>query len=154
MKRISLIVSLSVAMLMVTAAGAAAQDLYFGGYARNNTGVLLNDNLDFSHVQSTFDLKAEYYGDISALNAEVYLNLTGIDELEAGVKELYLDLYFNSVDFRIGKQQIIWGKGDGVFITDVVSPKDLSDFVMPDFDEIRIGCRCALLATRKLTLML
>ena len=66
MKKGSLIVKLAVAMLMMTAAGAAAQDLHFGGYARNNTAVLLNDNLDFSLVQNTFDLKAEYSGDISA----------------------------------------------------------------------------------------
>ena len=126
-------------MFIVTAVGAAAQDLYLGGYARNNTSMLLNDNLDFSQVQNTFDLKAEYFGDISALNAEVYLNSTGTDELDAGVKELYMDLYFDSMDLRIGKQQIIWGKADGVFITDVVSPKDLSNFVLPDFDEIRMG---------------
>jgi len=126
--------------LMMTAAGAAAQDLYFGGYVRNNTGVLLNDNLDFSESKNTFDLKSEYFGDISALNAEVYLNSRDTDdELEIGVKELYIDLYFDSMDIRIGKQQIIWGKADGVFITDVVSPKDLSDFILPDFDEIRMG---------------
>ncbi len=139
MKKTSLITALSAVLLIVAAAGATAQDLSFGGYARNNTGVLLNENLDFSHVQNTFDLKAEYFSDISTLNAEVYFNLTGTDALEAGVKELYMDLYFDSVDLRIGKQQIIWGKGDGVFITDVISPKDLSDFVLPDFDEIRMG---------------
>lgn len=139
MKKGSLIVKLAAAMLMMTAAGAAAQDLHFGGYARNNTGVLLNDNLDFSESKNTFDLKAEYFGDISALNAEVYLNSTDTDVLEIGVKELYMDLYFDSMDIRIGKQQIIWGKADGVFITDVVSPKDMSDFILPDFDEIRMG---------------
>jgi len=139
MKKASLIAKLAVAMLIVASAGVAAQDLRFGGYARNNTGVLLNDNLDFSEAKNTFDLKAEYYGDISALNAEVYLNSTDTDELEIGVKELYMDLYFDSVDIRIGKQQIIWGKADGVFITDVVSPKDLSDFILPDFDEVRMG---------------
>jgi hypothetical protein len=59
--------------------------------------------------------------------------------LEIDLKEAYLDLYFDQVDLRIGKQQIIWGKAEGVFITDVVSPKDLSEFLLPEFDEIRIG---------------
>ena len=31
------------------------------------------------------------------------------------------------------------GKSDGVFITDVVSPKDLSEFLLRDFDEIHMG---------------
>ncbi len=139
MKKGSLIVKLTIALLLVSAAGAAAQDLYFGGYARNTTGVLLNDNLDFSEVKNTFDLKAEYYGDISELYAEVYLNSSGTDVIEAGVKELYMDIFFDSMDLRIGKQQIIWGKADGVFITDIISPKDLTNFVLPDFDEVRMG---------------
>lgn len=139
MKKGPLIVKLTIAMLLVSAAGAGAQDLYFGGYARNNTSVLMNDELDFSQVQNTFDLKAEYFGDISALKAELYLNSTGTDVIEAGVKELYMDIYFNSMDLRIGKQQIIWGKADGVFITDIISPKDLTNFVLPEFDEIRMG---------------
>jgi uncharacterized protein DUF1302 len=139
MKKGSLIIKLTVVLLLVTAAGAAAQDLYFGGYARNTTGVLINESLDFSQVQNTFDFTAEYYGDISELRADVYINQSDLDELEAGVKELYMDIFFDSMDLRIGKQQIIWGKADGVFITDVISPKDMSDFILPDFDEVRMG---------------
>lgn len=140
MKKGTIIFTITVAMLLVSAAGVAAQDLYFGGYVRNNTGVLINDNLDFSQVQNTFDLKAEYYGDMSELKAEVFINQADTDaDIEIGVKELYVDIFFDSMDLRIGKQQIIWGKADGVFITDVISPKDLSDFVLPDFDEVRMG---------------
>ena len=139
MKKGSLIVKLTIAMLLVSAAGAATQDLYFGGYVRNNTGVLINDELDYSQVQNTFDLKAEYYGDIGELKAEVFINQTDTEEIEVGIKELYVDIFFDSMDLRIGKQQIIWGKADGVFITDVISPKDLSNFVLPDFDEVRMG---------------
>lgn len=127
------------ALITVMAPAVSAQELFFGGYARNNTAVILNEDLDYLEVQNTFDLKAEYFGDRSAVNAEAYLNSDGVDTLEAGLKELYMDLYFDALDLRIGRQQIIWGKADGVFITDVVSPKDLSDFVLPDFDEIRLG---------------
>ncbi|MEA1910799.1 MAG: hypothetical protein U9N32_03865, partial [Spirochaetota bacterium] len=67
MKKRLIIFTITIAILLVSAAGAAAQDLYFGGYVRNNTGVLINDDLDFSQVQNTFDLKAEYYGDMSEL---------------------------------------------------------------------------------------
>ena len=139
MKKGSIIFTITVTLLLMSAAGAAAQDLYFGGYVRNNTGVLLNDDLDFSKVENTFDLKAEYYGDMSELKAEVFINQTDTEEIEIGVKELYVDIFFDSMDLRIGKQQIIWGKADGVFITDVISPKNLTDFVLPDFDEVRMG---------------
>ena len=55
------------------------------------------------------------------------------------MREVYMDIFFESIDLRIGKQQIIWGKADGVFITDIISPKDLREFLLPDFDEIRTG---------------
>jgi hypothetical protein len=55
-------------------------------------------------------------------------------------------MYFDKFDLRVGKQQIIYGKAEGVFITDVVSPKDLSEFLLPDFDEIRMGVTAAKLS--------
>ena len=61
------------------------------------------------------------------------------EELEIGLRQAYVDIYWDSIDLRVGRQQIIWGKGDGVFITDVVSPKDLRRFILPDFEEIRRG---------------
>ena len=57
-----------------------------------------------------------------------------------------MDLYFDNFDLRIGKQQIIYGKAEGVFITDVVSPKDLREFLLPDFEEIRMGITAAKLS--------
>jgi hypothetical protein len=72
------------------------------------------------------------------------MNVTDdIEEFSVGVRELYMDIYFNSVDFRIGKQKVVWGKGDGVFITDVVSPLDLSQFLTQEFEEIRLGVTAA-----------
>jgi hypothetical protein len=50
-----------------------------------------------------------------------------------------MDFYSDKVDVRIGKQQIIWGQADGVFITDIVSPKNLTEFLLWDFNEIRMG---------------
>ncbi|MEA1973537.1 MAG: DUF1302 family protein, partial [Candidatus Cloacimonadota bacterium] len=73
------------------------------------------------------------------LKSDVFIKQTDTEDIEIGVKELYVDIFFDSMDLRIGKQQIIWGKADGVFITDIISPKDLTDFVLPDFDEVRMG---------------
>jgi hypothetical protein len=52
-------------------------------------------------------------------------------------------MYFNRFDIRLGRQQIIYGKAEGVFITDIVSPKDLREFLLPDFEEIRTGVTAA-----------
>jgi hypothetical protein len=38
----------------------------------------------------------------------------------------------------LGRQIIIWGKADGVQITDIISPMDYTEFLARDYDDIRI----------------
>ena len=54
------------------------------------------------------------------------------------LRENYLDIGAGDWDFRLGKQQIVWGEMVGLFFADVVSAKDLREFVLPDFNTIRI----------------
>lgn len=109
------------------------------GYVRNYTGVLLNDDNNFSIVQNTLNLNIEKRTKHGGFKLNPYIYNYFDRELEIGLREAYLDLYFDNLDVRLGKQQVIWGKAEGVFITDVVSPKDLREFLLPDFDEIRTG---------------
>ena len=53
-------------------------------------------------------------------------------------RENYLDYSAGDFDFRFGRQHIVWGEVVGLFFADVVSAKDLREFVLPDFDLIRI----------------
>ena len=115
-----------------------AQNVDITGFVRNYTSVLYN-NGDFNMLQNTFNVNFETIGDKVALKANPMIYLYGIDSIDFRLREIYLDLYFNSIDLRIGKQQVVWGKADGVFITDIVSPLNLTEFLLPDFDEIRIG---------------
>ncbi len=139
MNRISYVFVGLLLLLIGPSITSTAQDLTFNGYVRNYTGVRIGEEPDYSIVQNTFDLKLEYFADMVALKVNPVIKHYAAGELEIDLKEAYVDLYFDQVDLRIGKQQIIWGMAEGVFITDVVSPKDLSEFLLPDFDEIRIG---------------
>ncbi|MBC8186151.1 hypothetical protein H8E88_34140 [candidate division KSB1 bacterium] len=125
--------------LFVFINGAQAQTLNWSGYARNYTGMLLTENNEYAILQNTFNLNIEQSKDKVAYKVNPYIYQYPNQEMEIGLREAYMDIYFNAVDLRIGKQQIIWGKADGVFITDIVSPKDLSEFLLRDFDEIRMG---------------
>ena len=109
------------------------------GFVRNYTAVLFEGNHDFNMLQNTFDLSITQNSGKVAFKANPYIYQYSDKELVLGLREAYMDIYFDKMDLRIGKQQIIWGKADGVFITDIVSPKDLSEFLLPDFSEIRIG---------------
>ena len=126
-------------VLLLLFNGVNAQALNWSGYVRNYTGVLLRGDNDYAIIQNTFNLNIEQSKDKVAFKVNPYIYQYPNQEIEIGLREAYLDIFFNSVDLRIGKQQIIWGKADGVFITDIVSPKDLSEFLLRDFDEIRMG---------------
>jgi len=53
-------------------------------------------------------------------------------------RENYLDFTAGDWAFRIGAQNVIWGEVAGLFFADVVSARDLRDFLLPSFDIIRI----------------
>lgn len=54
------------------------------------------------------------------------------------LRENYLDVSAGDFDFRLGRQHVIWGEMIGLFFADVVSAKDMREFVLPSFDIIRI----------------
>jgi hypothetical protein len=115
-----------------------AQKVDVSGFARTYEGVLVDDG-DFAIIQQTLNLNFEKRGEKVAFKANPMLFLNGADSIDFRMREIYMDLYFNNFDLRVGKQQIVWGKADGVFITDIVSPLNLTEFLLPDFDEIRTG---------------
>ncbi len=136
MKKIILFVSLFVISWQI----GFAQNLDFSGYVRNYSGMLTgNGSNDFVILQNTFNLNIEKKFSSSAFKVNPMIYHYFSDSLEFRLREAYIDLYFDNFDIRLGKQQIVWGKADGVFITDIVSPKNLYEFLLPDFDEIRIG---------------
>lgn len=54
------------------------------------------------------------------------------------LRENYLDISAGNWDFRFGKQNVVWGEMVGLFFADVVSARDLREFVLPEFDQMRI----------------
>ncbi len=125
-------------LLLMASQYTQAQNLDISGFARTYEGVLFKTG-DFGIVQQTLNLNFEKRGNKVAFKANPMVYLYNADSLDFRMRELYLDLYFDNFDIRIGKQQVVWGKADGVFITDIVSPLNLTEFLLPDFDEIRRG---------------
>jgi hypothetical protein len=117
-------------------AASAQEDLSLSGYGRSKAGAMLDDGSLFM-LENTLDLQVTW--DLGS--GAVFTDLALVEREGAAasfeLRELYLEYLGESFDLRIGKQQVIWGKSDGVFITDLVSPKDLSRFLVPDFVELR-----------------
>ncbi len=58
--------------------------------------------------------------------------------MEFQLRETYLDLPAGDWEWRIGRQHVVWGEMVGLFFADVVSAKDLREFVLQDFESLRI----------------
>ncbi len=130
------IIIAAIAILFVVS--LKAQNVDISGFARTYEGVTFKDG-DFAIIQQTLNLNFEKRGEKVAFKANPMIYTYNADSVYFTMREIYMDLYFDNFDLRLGKQQIVWGKADGVFITDIVSPLNLSEFLLPDFDEIRIG---------------
>jgi hypothetical protein len=55
-----------------------------------------------------------------------------------GFRETYLDASLGEFDVRLGRQQIVWGEVVGLFFADVVSARELHEFLARDLEFIRI----------------
>lgn len=61
---------------------------------------------------------------------EIELDQYGVD-----LKEIYVDLFFGSMDFRVGKQIIRWGIVEGWRILDAVNPLDFKEHILRDVSD-------------------
>lgn len=59
-------------------------------------------------------------------------------ESELSLRELYVDFRWGRSDWRLGKQQVVWGQADGIKVLDVVNPQSFREFILDDFDDSRI----------------
>jgi hypothetical protein len=130
--------NLILSLLLLSGFLVEAQNVEISGFARTYEAITV-DSGKFAMVQQTLNLNFEKRGEKVAFKANPMLYVYNADSIDFRMREIYMDLYFNNFDIRLGKQQIVWGKADGVFITDIVSPLNLTEFLLPDFDEIRTG---------------
>jgi len=158
MKKIFLILLCSVLFVPYLSAEGAS----FSGDVSTTWGVFApwtNDEVagDFSLANTDFTGKVEaYYGNSSAYAEGTFsYDATGVlngtsatpsDGLDISLGELWLDYTDSFWGIRIGRQKAAWGKADGIDITNVLCPSDMSNFsaMISDssklpFDAIRLS---------------
>jgi hypothetical protein len=74
------------------------------------------------------------------IHLDRFLPAGGADNQRFNVllRENYLDIGAGDWDFRLGRQQIVWGEMVGLLFGDVVSAKDMRQFILPEFEILRI----------------
>ncbi|MFW6000865.1 MAG: hypothetical protein ACOCQE_00725, partial [Halanaerobium sp.] len=126
----------------------AAQE--FGGGNFYSSGQETKTNIDgdiypefriFSDGDIEENLKGEldlsYPGDIHEFKILMDYQIGAADQIE--FNELYYKYYSDEYNILIGKNRLVWGKGDKVHVVDNINGEDLSDFINPDYLDRQIG---------------
>ena len=112
----------------------SADGVDFSGDVSTSWGVFApwtNDDTagDFSLGNTNFTGKVDaWYGNSSALAEGSVLYDALTNSLDFSLGELWLDYTDSFWGLRIGRQKAAWGKADGIDITNVLCPSDMSSF--------------------------
>ena len=112
------------------------------GFVRNYNAVLLEPEHEIITGRNRLRLdigRSFSQGELSVSNDITNLYSAEADSFGYRLREAYADLYFPKADLRIGKQIISWGRAEGTFITDILTPVDLTDFLTQEFADLRLG---------------
>ena len=60
------------------------------------------------------------------------------DRSDIELREFYLRTLLWGTHLTLGKQQVVWGKADGLKLLDVVNPQNFREFILDNFDDSRI----------------
>lgn len=77
--------------------------------------------------------KSSVFVSLNATYNAILKNRSGFE-----LREAYLDHSEDHWGLRLGRQLVIWGAADGLRITDLVSPMDMTEFLAQDYDDIRM----------------
>jgi hypothetical protein len=117
----------------------SAVELDLKGFVDTYHAVRVKSPYDF--MSSRTRLRMEALTRLGSASAFVSFNLQHnniiSDKTGFELREAYVEYVSEKCDMRLGRQIIVWGKADGLQITDVISPMDLTEFLARDFDDIR-----------------
>ncbi len=146
---------------------AAQAEFEITGYAKNETAIFIKDGQTVGQADTTLDkdgnsagdvFKSEWMlrgfvngdlGDNASLHAEINLiyDTEGVNDDFKGhklntqhdyLRELYVDTAAGDWNFRLGKQQVVWGTADGIKLLDIINPTDFRELNQNTQEDSRI----------------
>lgn len=90
-----------------------------------------------SNLKWKLGLRADY-DHVFSINSFYPPEVRNNQRFELMLRETYLDYSAGDWDFRLGRQHVVWGEMVGMFFADVVSARDMREFLLPEFDAMRI----------------
>lgn len=138
-------ISFSVFLLLsIMTSVAMASEVQLNNTIEAEAGVgIQNSSVDKLDLLFTPEIKASLPADmeftaIARLRGSAYNHLTPSSHNKFELRELNLTKEIGDAFITLGKQQVVWGKADGIKVLDVVNPQDFREFILDDFEDSRI----------------
>ncbi len=131
----------------ITATGQWMVNTHNGDSQALNLTLVPELTVDFDNnwqLNSTVRLRAEAIEglQINDIDRDGYSDYSKTAQLTDAValelQEFYLQGSIGKTFLTLGKQQIVWGKSDGLKVLDIVNPQSFREFILDDFDNSRI----------------
>ena len=138
----------------IAAPEAAGSGLRWGGYGEFGGAYTYADPAHWSKLRVRAELAANgMVGERARFKLAARVDADGAYDVESGhypgpvqrdqrhefaLREAYLDFSSGDWEFRLGRQHVVWGEVVGLFLADVVSARDLREFLLPEFESMRI----------------
>lgn len=118
----------------------AVSPFRFKGFVDTYHAVRSTSPFDFMSSRTRVRAEAEKQFGNSRLAVSVNISYNALLNEESGLRlrEAYFEHRQAHWGLRLGRQIAIWGTADGVRITDLLSPMDMTEFLAQDYDDIRM----------------
>jgi hypothetical protein len=137
-------VVVSVLLSLLSVSVASAENVFSAKYRIEHRQGASTDKLSHQVLNDTLLQSALRYQQGLDWTVDAVLRARYESELEPDpYKEIDLrEFYFSKntahYSLKLGRQQVVWGKTDGLRLLDVVNPLDLREFILDDFVDSRI----------------
>ena len=112
----------------------------FSGFVDTYHAVRSKSPNDFMSSRTRFrgELKmlkgnSYFFTSFNAVHNSILKSQTGIE-----LREAFFEYTASSWDLKAGRQIVSWGVADGMRITDIISPMDMTEFLAQDYDDIKM----------------
>ena len=112
------------------------------GFLRNYNAVLTSSPNEYLIGRNRLGVDISFntnYGSLFISNEILNTYTKSANNYAYDFSEGYIDMFFENSDLRIGKQVISQGRTNGTFITDIIAPVDLSEFLTLSVEDLKGG---------------
>ncbi|NJO89587.1 MAG: hypothetical protein HC831_12030, partial [Chloroflexia bacterium] len=117
-----------------------SQELEFTGFVDSYHAWRVESPYDIMSSRSRFraQIKKSVNNVTMFVSANAIYNSRIPELTKLELREAYLNFATKSWNVKAGRQIVVWGQADGLPVTDVISPLDLTEFLAQDYDDIRM----------------